>query len=233
MTRVKVINIFSYNIFLFLVISYCCNGQQTIINSQTQEHLFHLLKLIFYSFQWGKCLTIQVTGKDNQFEKFDCWKDEQSIQREHWFFVWSFRVSRSMCGCGKGFIRTFYFWYRMHITFLHRNIYVIYQELDKLLGILRLAHELLSKDLSLDPFTLMLNEMQENISLVSYSSRLASQVCIFLISLYLIISRVCVQACVCKYFNGSMLQVMWNSIGYFKTDRLAVRKSWQLFLVEN
>jgi cytoplasmic FMR1 interacting protein len=49
-------------------------------------------------------------------------------------------------------------------------------ELDKLIGILRLAHELLSKDLSLDSFGLMLNEMQENISLVSYSSRLASQI---------------------------------------------------------
>ncbi|XP_028053953.1 protein PIR [Camellia sinensis] len=49
-------------------------------------------------------------------------------------------------------------------------------ELDKLLNILQLAHELLSRDLSIDSFNLMLSEMQENISLVSYSSRLASQI---------------------------------------------------------
>ncbi|KAI8032616.1 Protein PIR, partial [Camellia lanceoleosa] len=48
-------------------------------------------------------------------------------------------------------------------------------ELDKLLNILQLAHELLSRDLSIDSFNLMLSEMQEKISLVSYSSRLASQ----------------------------------------------------------
>ncbi|KAL3638793.1 hypothetical protein CASFOL_016700 [Castilleja foliolosa] len=49
-------------------------------------------------------------------------------------------------------------------------------ELEKLLEVLQLAHELLSKDLALDSFTLMFNEMQENVSLVSYSSRLASQI---------------------------------------------------------
>ena len=52
-----------------------------------------------------------------------------------------------------------------------------FQELEKLLDILRNAHDLLSKDVSMDSFTLMLSEMQENISLVSFSSRLASQVC--------------------------------------------------------
>ncbi|KAH7571797.1 hypothetical protein JRO89_XS04G0144100 [Xanthoceras sorbifolium] len=49
-------------------------------------------------------------------------------------------------------------------------------ELDKLLDILKHAHELLSKDLSIDSFSLMLNEMQENTSPVSFSSRLASQI---------------------------------------------------------
>nr|XP_011466034.1 PREDICTED: protein PIR [Fragaria vesca subsp. vesca] len=49
-------------------------------------------------------------------------------------------------------------------------------ELENLLDILKHAHELLSRDLSIDSFSLMLNEMQENISLVSYSSRLASQI---------------------------------------------------------
>ncbi|MBA0573596.1 hypothetical protein Golob_000864, partial [Gossypium lobatum] len=49
-------------------------------------------------------------------------------------------------------------------------------ELEKLIDILKHSHELLSKDLSIDSFSLMLNEMQENISLVSFSSRLASQI---------------------------------------------------------
>ncbi|XP_059437375.1 protein PIR [Corylus avellana] len=49
-------------------------------------------------------------------------------------------------------------------------------ELEKLLDILKHTHELLSKDLLIDSFSLMLNEMQENISLVSFSSRLASQI---------------------------------------------------------
>ncbi|XP_042068062.1 protein PIR-like isoform X1 [Salvia splendens] len=49
-------------------------------------------------------------------------------------------------------------------------------ELEKLLEVLQLAHELLCKDLTLDSFTLMLSEMQENVSLVSYSSRLATQI---------------------------------------------------------
>ncbi|XP_039043565.1 protein PIR [Hibiscus syriacus] len=49
-------------------------------------------------------------------------------------------------------------------------------ELEKLVDILKHSHELLSKDLSIDSFSLMLNEIQENISLVSFSSRLASQI---------------------------------------------------------
>ncbi|PKI38715.1 hypothetical protein CRG98_040893 [Punica granatum] len=49
-------------------------------------------------------------------------------------------------------------------------------ELEKLVDILRHTHDLLSKDLSIDSFNLMMSEMLENISLVSYSSRLASQI---------------------------------------------------------
>ncbi|CAN8255346.1 unnamed protein product [Cochlearia groenlandica] len=48
-------------------------------------------------------------------------------------------------------------------------------ELEKLVDILKHSHELLSQDLSIDSFSIMLNEMQENISLVSFSSRLATQ----------------------------------------------------------
>ncbi|XP_022151699.1 protein PIR isoform X2 [Momordica charantia] len=49
-------------------------------------------------------------------------------------------------------------------------------ELEKLMDVLKAAHEFLSKDLSIDSFSLMLNEMQENLSLVSFSGRLASQI---------------------------------------------------------
>ncbi|CAK7341255.1 unnamed protein product [Dovyalis caffra] len=49
-------------------------------------------------------------------------------------------------------------------------------ELEKLVEILKNTHGLLSKDLSIDSFSLMLNEMQENLSLVSFSSRLATQI---------------------------------------------------------
>ncbi|XP_048136485.1 protein PIR isoform X3 [Rhodamnia argentea] len=49
-------------------------------------------------------------------------------------------------------------------------------ELEKLLDVLKHAHELLAKNISIDSFDLMMNEMLENISLVSYSSRLASQI---------------------------------------------------------
>ncbi|KAL0907569.1 hypothetical protein M5K25_021986 [Dendrobium thyrsiflorum] len=49
-------------------------------------------------------------------------------------------------------------------------------ELQQQLEILKHSHNLLSKDLELDSFSLMLNETQENLSLISYSSRLASQI---------------------------------------------------------
>ncbi|XXG67953.1 hypothetical protein AAC387_Pa06g1174 [Persea americana] len=49
-------------------------------------------------------------------------------------------------------------------------------ELQQLMDILKLSHQLLSEHLSIDSFTFMLSEMQENISLVSFSSRLSSQI---------------------------------------------------------
>ncbi|KMZ69116.1 hypothetical protein ZOSMA_221G00260, partial [Zostera marina] len=49
-------------------------------------------------------------------------------------------------------------------------------ELQQLMEILELTHQLLAKNLELDPFSLILNEMQENLSLVSFSSRLSSQI---------------------------------------------------------
>ncbi|KAK1289607.1 Protein PIR [Acorus calamus] len=49
-------------------------------------------------------------------------------------------------------------------------------ELLQLMDVLKLSHHLLSEDLPLDSFTFMLNEMQENVSLVSFSSRLSSQI---------------------------------------------------------
>ncbi|KAJ9553196.1 hypothetical protein OSB04_017241 [Centaurea solstitialis] len=50
------------------------------------------------------------------------------------------------------------------------------KELEKLLDILQMTHGFLSRDLTIDSFSIMLSEMMENISLVSYSSRLASQI---------------------------------------------------------
>ncbi|XP_057549982.1 protein PIR isoform X1 [Amaranthus tricolor] len=49
-------------------------------------------------------------------------------------------------------------------------------ELDNLVSILKHAHKLLSEDLAIDAFNLIFSEMQENLSLVSYSSRLAYQI---------------------------------------------------------
>lgn len=65
------------------------------------------------------------------------------------------------------------------------------QELEKLVEILKHAHGLLSKDLSIDSFSLMLNEMQENLSLVSFSSRLATQVWQTLSDFYFIGTSLC------------------------------------------
>ncbi|KAG2543568.1 hypothetical protein PVAP13_9NG752877 [Panicum virgatum] len=49
-------------------------------------------------------------------------------------------------------------------------------ELQQLLDILELTHQSISKFLELDSYSLMLSEMQENLSLVSYSSRFSSQI---------------------------------------------------------
>ncbi|CAM0148045.1 unnamed protein product [Urochloa decumbens] len=48
-------------------------------------------------------------------------------------------------------------------------------ELQQLLDILELTHQSISRFLELDSYSLMLSEMQENLSLVSYSSRISSQ----------------------------------------------------------
>ncbi|CAD6209520.1 unnamed protein product [Miscanthus lutarioriparius] len=49
-------------------------------------------------------------------------------------------------------------------------------ELQQLLDILELTHQSISRFLELDSYSLMLSEMQENLSLVSYSSRVSSQI---------------------------------------------------------
>lgn len=50
------------------------------------------------------------------------------------------------------------------------------QDLQRLVDILRLTHELLSEHVEIDPFPLMVGEMTETISLVSFSGRVATQV---------------------------------------------------------
>ncbi|KAM3231151.1 hypothetical protein ACQJBY_061358 [Aegilops geniculata] len=49
-------------------------------------------------------------------------------------------------------------------------------ELQQLLDILELTHQSISRFLELDSYSLMISEMQENLSLVSYSSRISSQI---------------------------------------------------------
>ena len=50
------------------------------------------------------------------------------------------------------------------------------QDLHRLVDVLRLTHELLAEHVRMDPFPLMLGEMTETISLVSFSGRVATQV---------------------------------------------------------
>lgn len=63
--------------------------------------------------------------------------------------------------------------------FVDIDIYVVFsilQDLQKLVDILRLTHELLSEHVKMDPYPLMMGEMTETISLVSFSGRMATQV---------------------------------------------------------
>lgn len=55
------------------------------------------------------------------------------------------------------------------------NAYAL-QDLQRLVDILRLTHEFLSEHVRMDPFPLMMGEMTETISLVSFSGRIATQV---------------------------------------------------------
>jgi cytoplasmic FMR1 interacting protein len=48
--------------------------------------------------------------------------------------------------------------------------------LQRLVEILELTHELLSKHVKIDPFNILMGEMTQSISLVSFSSRIATQV---------------------------------------------------------
>jgi hypothetical protein len=53
---------------------------------------------------------------------------------------------------------------------------LLLQELQRLVEILELTHELLSKHVKMDPFNIMMGEMTQSISLVSFSGRIATQV---------------------------------------------------------
>lgn len=59
----------------------------------------------------------------------------------------------------------------MRFTF-YNNV----QELQRLVEILKLTHELLSEHVKMDAFPLIMGEMTETISLVSFSGRVATQV---------------------------------------------------------
>lgn len=147
-----------------------------------------VLSLTLFRFLW-----YLVTGEDHRFKKFNCSKDEQSFQRKSWVSFRPVWVPGSLCHGGKSysflwiFVHSFmvFFFFLLLIekcTLISCTMFGL-QELEKLLDILKHAHELLSKDISIDSFNLMLNEMLENLSLVSFSSRLASQVWNFFLSL--------------------------------------------------
>lgn len=117
-----------------------------------------------------------VAWKDSWLEKSDCRAYEQSFQRKPWVSIWPFWIPRFMCSSCKW---TYLALSQLFVSLIFQlqDLMLIYlQELEKLVDVLKHTHELLSKDLSIDSFSLMMNEMLENISLVSYSSRLASQV---------------------------------------------------------
>jgi hypothetical protein len=54
--------------------------------------------------------------------------------------------------------------------------FILSQELQRLVEILELTHELLSKHVKIDPFNVLMGEMTQSISLVSFSGRIATQV---------------------------------------------------------
>ncbi len=54
--------------------------------------------------------------------------------------------------------------------------FILSQELQRLVEILELTHELLSKHVKIDPFNILMGEMTQSISLVSFSGRIATQV---------------------------------------------------------
>jgi hypothetical protein len=64
------------------------------------------------------------------------------------------------------------------------------QDLQRLVEALRLTHELLSEHIAIDPFNLMMGEISETISLVSFSGRMASQVSLKFVEL--VIHHACV-----------------------------------------
>jgi cytoplasmic FMR1 interacting protein len=49
-------------------------------------------------------------------------------------------------------------------------------DLQRMVDILSRTHELLSEHINMDPFPLMMGEMSETISLMSFSGRIATQV---------------------------------------------------------
>lgn len=119
----------------------------------------------------------------------------------------------------------FFFLSFLHIHWLSNTVTTLFQELEKLLDVLKHSHELLSRDISIDSFSLMLNEMQENISLVSFSSRLASQV--FLLNSEVVLQFWCLSfflshthtlaLCCFVIFNAHIKTTIWMVIDNFMT----------------
>lgn len=125
------------------------------------------------------CCDVQILGRTINLRSLIAQRMNK-IFRENLEFLFDRFESQDLCAVVVSF-----FFLSFSSFFLHQHCFLYdiqsgsfprVQELEKLIDILKHSHELLSQDLSIDTFSLMLNEMQENISLVSFSSRLATQV---------------------------------------------------------
>ncbi len=90
---------------------------------------------------------------------------------------WSYTVDFLSCHrISVGVNRCSYMCIGAHVCCCCYGLMFCPQELQRLVEILELTHELLSEHVKMDPFNLMMSEMTETISLVSFSGRVATQV---------------------------------------------------------
>ncbi|KAJ4833404.1 hypothetical protein Tsubulata_028614 [Turnera subulata] len=157
----KQLEMFFYKLSFFLhILDYSAQQALSVVR---QRFLYHEIEA-----EVDHCFDIFVSKLCELFSH----STKAGLQaNEAYFTIYDDQSEGSMCDSGK--LLTSH-----HIGKELENLLNIlkHAELENLLNILKHTHELLSKDLSVDSFNVMMNEMQENISLVSFSSRFASQV---------------------------------------------------------